>query len=75
MKKIIIFDLAEVYLTGMKDFEYVLEKIIKIPASSIKKQLKDIALIDLFHGKISEEDYWKRMISRNKWNVDIDLLK
>jgi len=75
MIKTIIFDLAEVLLTGMKDIERLLEPILNIPAETIEKQLHNSDLKNLFNGKISEDDYWNKMIVGNNWSVDAKLLK
>lgn len=75
MIKTIIFDLAEVYLTGMKDVEFLLEPLLKIPADVIEKQLHDENLSELFNGKISEDEYWKKIIVKNNWRIDAKLLK
>ncbi len=75
MIKTIIFDLAEVLLTGIKDLEKLLEPALNIPAETIKKQLHDENLSDLFNGKISEDDYCGKMIVKNNWTIDAKLLK
>lgn len=75
MIKTIIFDLAEVYLTGMKDVEFLLEPLLKVPADVIGKQLHDENLNELFNGKISEDEYWKKIIVKNSWGVDAEILK
>jgi len=75
MIKTIIFDLAEVLLTGIKDVEKSLESLLNIQAKIIEKQLHDENLNDLFNGEITEDDYWNKIIVQNNWNVDAGLLK
>jgi HAD superfamily hydrolase (TIGR01509 family) len=74
MIKTIIFDLAEVYLTGMKGVETLIE-LLNMPADVIEKQLHDENLSELFNGKITEDEYWKKIIVKNNWSIDAKLLK
>lgn len=75
MVSTIIFDLAEVYLKGLLGVEHYLEPLVGIKAKEIQSRLQGKELISLFHGEISEEEYWSRIIERNNWKVDIGLLK
>lgn len=70
----IIFDLSEVYLGGMYGIE---EKITahsgqEVPNDYIHKL--DVTH-DFFHGKITEEEFWKGLIENHSWNIDIPTLK
>lgn len=70
----IIFDLSEVYLGGMYGIE---EKIAlhsgqEVPNDYIHRL--DVTH-DFFHGKITEEEFWKGLIENHSWNIDIPTLK
>lgn len=71
----IIFDLAEVYLKGLIGVEHYLEPILGINGKEIRRQLNDRELVSLFHGEITEEEYWLKIVQKNNWKVDIELLK
>ena len=71
----IIFDLAEVYLKGIKGIEYYLEPILNKKAKDIYLSLKGKKFIDLMHGKITEEEYWSKVIKENNWKINISSLK
>ena len=69
----IIFDLAEVYLYGMKNVERRIEKLlgISIPYGIDEGE----ELHKFFRGEITEEVLWKWIINNNHWSIDIDTLK
>ena len=71
MIKYIIFDLGEVYLKGLLGTEHFLEKEMNIPKAKILCMLKCRDLNALFLGKISEYEYFKRVIERNKLKINI----
>ncbi len=71
----IIFDLSEVYLKGLLGIQHCLEPILKINANKIYPKLKGEELVALFHGELTEEEYWKKIILKNKWKIDINSLK
>lgn len=75
MIKAIIFDLAGVIINNTKGFEKQLEYILKIDKKKLIGTWKDQAFYDFLFGKISEDEYWNIIISKNNWNVDIKLLK
>ncbi len=75
MIKTIIFDLSEVYLTGMKYVEHHLESLLNIPAIVIENKLHEENLMELFNGKITEDEYWGQIISKHQWDIDIEILK
>lgn len=58
----IIFDLSEVYLHGFLGFDQLLNK--RYGTKITQKDLFIQELELLFCGKISEEDYWKTLISK-----------
>ncbi len=71
----IIFDLAEVLLTGLLGVERHLEPILGIRAEEIEKMLHGKELISLFHGEITEEEYWLKVTKKNRWDVNVRILK
>jgi HAD superfamily hydrolase (TIGR01509 family) len=75
MIKTIIFDLAEVYLSGLVGIEFRLAPLLNIDPKTVWAGTQGEALIELFKGKITEEEYWQRMIKRNRWKIDVDTLK
>jgi len=75
MIKTIIFDLAEVYLTGLLGLENSLEPLLEESAEEIHKEFHNKELILLFFGRISEIEYWESLINQNNWNIKIPTLK
>lgn len=60
---------------GMVGIEKTLEPILKILAKEIEDKIYCDDLEKLFHGEISEEEYWEKVIAKNNWDVDTKLLK
>ncbi|MDA2922753.1 HAD family phosphatase [Patescibacteria group bacterium AH-259-L07] len=71
----IIFDLAEVYLKGLIGVEHILEPILGLSAKEIYPRLQGEDLASLFHGEISEDEYWQRIVKKNDWKVENGVLK
>jgi len=71
----IIFDLAEVYLQGIIGVEHRLVPILGVEAKKVATGLRGSDLTELFHGKITEEEYWLRVIEKNNWKIDVATLK
>jgi len=71
----IIFDLSEVYLTGLIGAEHRLEKILGIKANKIKTGLCGPELAAFFQGELTEDEYWLRIIEKDKWKASTDELK
>jgi len=71
----VIFDLSEVYLKGLIGVEDILEPILSIKAREIYPKIRIKELNDLFFGKMTEEEYWSKVIERNNWNVDVETFK
>ncbi|MDP3975305.1 MAG: HAD-IA family hydrolase [bacterium] len=65
----IIFDLSEVYLKGLLGTHILISKEISesvsMDALNIPEQLQ------LFAGKISEEEFWTAVLKRNKWPLTV----
>ena len=71
----IIFDLAEVYLRGFQGVEKHLEKIVNASSREILDKLQGQEFKLLMEGKITEDKFWKKVITRNKWDSDIKHFK
>lgn len=71
----VIFDLSEVYLKGLIGVEDILEPILGITAKEIYPKIRIKEVNDLFFGKITEEEYWSKVIKQNNWDVDVETFK
>lgn len=71
----IIFDLSEVYLKGLLGTEKILESALKIPAKNIYSSFKGDHSIKFFHGEINEDEFWKAVINKGNWNINVEKLK
>ena len=72
----IIFDLAEVYLKGFCGVEEYLEEILGMNAIEIRNKLQGGPEFQLLmEDKITEDEFWKKVIQRNKWDIEIHHLK
>lgn len=71
----IIFDLSEVYLRGLWGTAEKLAPLLKISSEEIDKGFHIEDLKIFFEGKISEDEYWKKVIEKNNWKIDIGVLK
>lgn len=70
----IIFDLSEVYINGMYGIE---EKIAGSTGQFVKNDYihsLDVTK-DFFNGKISEDEFWDKLIISHKWNINSLTLK
>lgn len=75
MVKVIIFDLAEVYLKGLLGVEHRIAELLDLDPKAVYKSLHIPELTLLFKGRITEDEYWKRIIAITGWNLDIQKLK
>lgn len=71
----IIFDLSEVYLTGLLGIEEEISKFINKPPEEVLNDINDELLILLFKGKITEDYFWENINTKKSWNIDPILLK
>lgn len=74
MIKAIAFDLGEVLINGLIGMEKILNAPPEI-INNFNKKISQGSLIDLFTGKISEEDYWEEIINSNNWPFSVQELK
>lgn len=69
----IIFDLSEVYLTGLKDTHLRLSQHLGNPVRD--EVFHHPSLQQLFHGKITEDKYWQNLIDEQGWQIGIPQLQ
>jgi len=68
----IIFDLAEVYLKGFCGVEDYLEETLGMKAIEIRNKLQGAPEFEpLMEGRITEDEFWKKVIQRNNWDIEI----
>lgn len=69
----ILFDLSEVYISGLKGTHERVGRHLGLPVE------RDAFLGEhvkrLFHGEITEEEYWRAVIASNKWQLEVDDLR
>lgn len=70
----IIFDLSEVYLSGMYGIEEKISKIADLSSPQEELYLQKEAE-EFFHGQISEDEFWTRLNNKFKWGLKVDDLK
>ena len=75
MIKAIIFDLGEVILVGMKGVQNHLASFLDMLPEDIYYSLKGDIFLSLMNGEITEEEYWSKIIEKNKWDIGIKELK
>jgi FMN phosphatase YigB (HAD superfamily) len=68
----IIFDLAEVYLRGIVGVEVEIAKVLNVNEAEVVPihlagEKRDL----LFRGKLSEDEYWQRVIEENNYPTSI----
>lgn len=73
MIKTIIFDLSEVYLSGLLGTNKILSKRLGTNIASSDLHIPEIQ--QLFEGKISEDRYWESILLKHRWNISIGELK
>lgn len=71
----IIFDVGEVYLTGLLEVERRLGELLGVDAETVHEKIRGKDLEALFHGKIKEETYLNRVIRKNGWKINPQTLK
>jgi putative hydrolase of the HAD superfamily len=71
----IIFDLSEVFLTGLKASEDHWAKQWNIKPQEVYEKIHKESLTDFFNGKISEDEFWSQIIKKHKWKIGLDEVK
>ena len=75
MIRLIISDLSEVLVSGLKGIETELEPLLGIPQDEILPYFGGNPLDNLFLGRISEEEYLSGVISEKCWPITTEDLK
>lgn len=75
MVKAVIFDLSGVLINRVSDMGKVLGPLLNLNEREIHSKLKEEEFQDFLIGKISEDEYWMRIIKKNKWEIDVLSLK
>lgn len=75
MIKCLIFDLSEVLINGILGVERELSKHLGVSEEKILKAFSGDNLVQLCLGKISENDYLNKIISKEKWLISQTELK
>lgn len=73
MIKTIIFDLSEVYLRGLFGTHELLLK--RLGTKIESPDLLTLLTIRLFEGKITEDEFWRTLRDKNKWDIRVKELK
>lgn len=73
MIKTIIFDLSEVYLRGLFGTHEILTRRLKKKIES--PDLLTPLTIKLFEGKMTEDEFWRTLRDKNKWDIRAKELK
>jgi putative hydrolase of the HAD superfamily len=71
----IIFDLSEVFISGLIGAEQEIARDLHIPEKEIATGLNQPEFRALMRGEISEDDYFNVILARTGWNISIDRLK
>jgi len=71
----IIFDLSEVYLKGFCGVEDYLEDVLNMKSDEIRGKLQGPEFRLLMDGKITEDEFWEKLIQRNEWDIEISRFK
>ena len=72
----VIFDLGEVLVNGMRGAEERLAPFLRLPPSEVKKQLNANGHLGRhFRGEITEERYWRALITDFSWPARVQDLK
>jgi HAD superfamily hydrolase (TIGR01509 family) len=69
MKKILIFDLADVLIEGFYSFVESLATRLSLAATDVISGLGGTLLVALREGRISEATYWQCVLERTHWPI------
>jgi len=75
MIKHIIFDLSEVFISGIYGIEKCLAPVLNIEEKIISRQLYDGSFPDLMLGNITEDDFLDEVISTYNWKIEKEVVK
>jgi 2-haloacid dehalogenase len=69
----ILFDLSEVYISGLKGTHERVGRHLDLPVD--RDAFLGESVKRLFHGEITEEEYWRAVIATNEWQIEVDDLR
>ncbi len=72
LKRIVIFDLAEVLNRGIPGVEETLSRVFAVPAETVLPGIAGEIMDDYCRGRMTEEEFWSRTCARNAWQGDLD---
>lgn len=72
MTEAVIFDLSGVFINRFSDMK---SPVLNISDKEMHSSLKGEGFQDFLKGRISENEYWERVISKNSWDIDVYSLK
>ena len=75
MIKYIVFDLAEVIISGYAGVETILGEMLNLPSDVVDKHLFDENFLELMRGKNTENEYFKELSDRTNWDISVNDLK
>lgn len=70
----IIFDLAEVLLTGFLGVDKKISTVLDVDKSKVVAVLYNDDFNELMEGKITEIDFWNRVIKMGGWDIPVNML-
>jgi HAD superfamily hydrolase (TIGR01509 family) len=73
--RVLLFDLSEVLISGLRGVEQVLATRIDEPEGEILQKLGGELLRRLCRGSISEDEYWTAVRDGNRWEIAVDDLR
>jgi len=75
MIQYVLFDLAEVCVTGLIGIERCISQNTGKSKKEICEHLRGKKLIEIFQGKISEGEYWNRVIKEGEYQESVGFFK
>jgi len=75
MIKAVIFDLSGVIVTRFSDMGKRLEPLLNMGSKEIHLRFKDEEFQYFLKGTITEDEYWRRIIKKNNWKINVSSLK
>lgn len=71
----ILFDLADVCVRGILGLEDRISAYTGIDKREVKKHLRGDKLREIFEGRISEDEYWRRVVEAGNYKEPFDFFK
>ena len=75
MIETVLFDLSEVFLNGLKNFEHHFCGPRGMDATTLHKHLQGRKVYDLFERRITEQEYWRQVITEGDYQITPDEFK